>query len=130
MPPPSGVVASARHRLASAGTSLPSGLRHAVQRHRIEASQTLPRLSEAPVRARLREAAAMLDGLAGRLRAGDPRAVLARGYALVTDRAGHPVMSAAAVPPTGRLRLEFADGSVEVQRAPEPLAKRQGSLAI
>ena len=130
MPPPAGVLASARHRMAVAGTGLPTGLRHAVQRHRIEAGRTLPRLTEAPVRARLREMAARLEGLAGRLHAADPRAVLARGYALVTDAAGRPVTSAAAVRPAGRLSLEFADGVVTVQRVGDRLGTRQQELAI
>ena len=130
MPPPGGVLAAARHRSAAAAAGLPSALRHAVQRQRIHAAQTLPRLSASPVRAGLREAAARLEGLAGRLQAADPRAVLARGYALVTDRAGHPVTSAAAIGPAARLRLEFADGTVDVQRSPAPLAARQGALPI
>ncbi len=130
MPPASAVLAASRHRLAAAAVTLPVGLRHAVQRHRITAGQTLPRLGEAPVRARLREASATLEGLAARLQAGDPRAVLARGYALVTDRAGRPVTSASAVGPGARLRLEFADGAVDVRREAEPLARRQGSLGL
>ena len=130
MPPPAGVLAAARHRTAAASAALPSALRHAVQRQRIEAAQTLPRLSASPVRGRLREAAARVEGLAGRLQAADPRAVLARGYALVTDRAGRPVTSAGSIGPAARLRLEFADGAVDVQRSPEPLGIRQGSLPI
>ena len=127
MPPPAGMVAAARHRMAVAASGLPAALRHAVQRARIDAGRTLPRLSEAPVRARLREAAARLEGLAGRLQAGDPRAVLARGYAMVTDAAGRPVTSAASIGPAARLRLEFADGSVEVQRSAAS-GKRQPEL--
>ncbi|MBC7801532.1 MAG: exodeoxyribonuclease VII large subunit, partial [Gemmatimonadaceae bacterium] len=42
-------------------------------------------------------------------------AVLARGYALVLDGAGHAVTSAADVAPGVRLRLRFADGSVGVK---------------
>ncbi len=130
MPPPSSVLAAARHRSATAAAALPSALRHAVQRHRIEAAHTLPRLSEAPVRSRMREVAARLDGLAGRLEAANPRAVLARGYALVTDPAGRPVTSAGAVRPAARLRLEFADGAVDVQRVSEKTAKRQQELPL
>ena len=129
MPPPAGVVAAARHRIAVAAAGLPAALRHAVQRHRIDAGRTLPRLSEAPVRGRLREAAARLEGLAGRLQAGDPRAVLARGYAMVTDVAGRPVTSAASIASAARLRLEFADGSVEVQRS-GGAGKRQAELPL
>lgn len=40
------------------------------------------------------------------------RSVLARGFALVRDQAGHPLHAAAAVTPGARLSLEFADGRV------------------
>ncbi len=88
------------------------------------------RVTEAPLRSRLREAAARVEGLAARLEAADPRAVLARGYVLVTDRAGQPVTSAAAVRPAARLTLEFGDGAVAVQRVPEGGSKRQGMLPL
>jgi exodeoxyribonuclease VII large subunit len=42
------------------------------------------------------------------------RGVLARGFALVRDKDGHPVHSAAAVGPHARLSVEFADGHVGV----------------
>jgi len=40
------------------------------------------------------------------------KAVLARGYALVFDAAGHPLTTAAAVKPGAGLRISFADGDV------------------
>ena len=40
------------------------------------------------------------------------RSVLARGFALVRDEAGHPVHAAADIGPGARLDLEFADGRV------------------
>ena len=130
MPAAATVLAPARLRAATAAAGLPAGLRHAVQRHRIEAARTLARLTEAPVRAGLREMAARLEGLAGRLHAADPRAVLARGYALVTDASGRPVTSAAAVRPAARLRLEFADGAVAVQRVGDKAGTRQTELTF
>ncbi len=130
MPAPGGVLAAARHRAEVAAAGLPVSLRHAVQRHRIVAAHTLPRLTDAPVRAGLRELTARLEGLAARLQAADPRAVLARGYALVTDAAGRPVTSAAGVRPAARLTLEFADGAVAVQRVGDKLGTRQQELAL
>ncbi len=130
MPQAATVLAAARHRSATATAGLPAALRHAVHRHRTEAARTLPRLTPAPVRAQLREQAARLEGLAGRLHAADPRAVLARGYALVTDAAGHPITSAAAIRPAARLRLEFADGAVAVQRVGDKLGTRQQELPL
>jgi exodeoxyribonuclease VII large subunit len=40
------------------------------------------------------------------------RGVLARGFALVRDEHGHAVHAAAAVGPSARLSIEFADGRV------------------
>ena len=40
------------------------------------------------------------------------RSVLARGFALVRDEAGHPLHAAAQVGPGARLEIEFADGRV------------------
>ncbi len=40
------------------------------------------------------------------------RSVLARGFALVRDEAGHPVHAAASVAPNALLSIEFADGRV------------------
>src|SRR6202012_1643882 len=42
------------------------------------------------------------------------RGVLARGFALVRDEAGHPVHAAAAIGPGAALSIEFADGRVGV----------------
>jgi exodeoxyribonuclease VII large subunit len=42
------------------------------------------------------------------------RGVLARGFALVRDRDGHPVHAAASVGPHARLLVEFADGTIGV----------------
>ena len=71
------------------------------------------RVSEAPLRASLREARAHLSGLGPRLEAASPLALLQRGYVLVTNPAGQPVTTAAAVKPGGRLRLHFGDGEVD-----------------
>ena len=51
-------------------------------------------MTDAPLRATLREAKSRLEGMAGRLEAVSPLAVLSRGYVLVTDRKGTPVTSA------------------------------------
>jgi exodeoxyribonuclease VII large subunit len=123
-----GLLTGVRHRLATAGAGLPSALRHAVQRHRIAASRALLQTGDGALIGRLREAAARVEGLGARLASADPRAVLARGYALVTDQSGRPVTSAGAVKPAARLRLEFGDGHVDVQRVADPASKRQQEL--
>jgi exodeoxyribonuclease VII large subunit len=53
-----------------------------------------------------------LDRLTLALAAHDPRRTLARGYALVEDRDGQPLTSAAAARAARRLSLRFHDDSV------------------
>ena len=54
-----------------------------------------------------------LVALGDRIRGADPRGVLARGYALVTDARGVVVKSAGALPPGTVFKVMFADGTVE-----------------
>jgi exodeoxyribonuclease VII large subunit len=54
-----------------------------------------------------------LDALALALAAHDPERVVERGYAVVDDRAGNVVTSAAAARRAGEVRLFFADAAVE-----------------
>ncbi|MEX8519085.1 MAG: exodeoxyribonuclease VII large subunit [Leptothrix sp. (in: b-proteobacteria)] len=53
--------------------------------------------------------------LEARWRALDPHAVLARGYALLTDAQGRPVMSVAQAAPGQALQAALADGQLQVQ---------------
>jgi exodeoxyribonuclease VII large subunit len=120
--------AARRHAsLDLCGQKLGAGLRHAVAGIHGRAGRTLGRLSDAPLHALLRETRARLDGTAARLESVSPLAVLQRGYAVVSDAAGHPLTSAAKVAPGARLRLRFADGEVGAT-ADRP--ERQGRLAI
>lgn len=57
---------------------------------------------------------ARLEGLARLLASLDPRALLARGYAMVRDGGGAIVTTAARARAAGSLRLAFADGEVPV----------------
>jgi exodeoxyribonuclease VII large subunit len=56
--------------------------------------------------------------------------VLQRGYALVSDPAGHPLTSAAAVKPGARLKLRFADGEVGATADGGRKMDRQGQLPL
>jgi exodeoxyribonuclease VII large subunit len=118
------LVANRQSALDLAGHRLVFCLRQAVGGIHNRANRVLGRLSDAPVRASLREARARLDGTAARLESVSPMAVLQRGYALVTDPAGHPLTSAATVRPGARLTLRFADGQVRAT------ADRQGDLGL
>ena len=84
--------------------------------------------TDAPLRARLREARARLEGLAARLESVSHRAVLARGYAAVFDAADHPLTTAAAVKPGAALRIAFADGDVQATAARGD--RRQAALPL
>ena len=59
--------------------------------------------------------AAALAADQGRLTALDPRATLARGYAIIADPSGRPITSAAAIAPGDPLRIQMHDGVVSAQ---------------
>ncbi|CAB4937032.1 unannotated protein [freshwater metagenome] len=56
-----------------------------------------------------------LEGTALALAAHDPHRVLERGYAMVTDGAGAVISTAEQARTSGRLQVDFADGSVDVE---------------
>jgi len=116
--------------LALCGQKLLGGLRHAVAAIHTHAGRSLARLTEAPLRALQRERAATLAGAGARLESVSPLAVLRRGYALVTDRAGRPLTTAASVAPGAALRLRFADGEVRATAEGGGPTERQGRLAL
>ena len=76
--------------------------------HMLVLNRTTARAHGADAAKRGRE----LERLALALAAHDPERTLARGYALVQDRGGEPLGSAAAARTARELRLRFHDGSV------------------
>ena len=80
---------------------------------------------EAPLPPRLREGRLRVENFGARLEAVSYAAVLARGFALVTNAKGVPVASAAQVSPGAALTIKFKDGDVAVKAAP-----MQGSLPL
>jgi exodeoxyribonuclease VII large subunit len=108
-----GLIASRRTGLAVASHRLDGAARRALTVLRGGAAHVLGRLTAAPLRATVREAKAHLVGLGPRLEGASPLAILQKGYVLVTTPAGDPVVSARAVKPGGRLRLNFGDGAVD-----------------
>jgi exodeoxyribonuclease VII large subunit len=124
------LVAARRGALMLAGAQLRAALHQTVQRRHTTASRTLARLTTAPLQAQLRESRTRLEGLAARLESVSYAAVLARGFALVFDSAGHPLTTAAAVPPGGRLRLKFADGDVRATTEGKRAPVAQGRLPL
>ena len=127
IPNPHALIAQRQSALALLSARHRTSLLHAVQAARTQAARTTGRLSPAPLQAALRERRARLEGWAARLDGASYEAVLARGFALVRDAAGHALPSAAAVKPGARLTLRFADGDVAaVADAP----RRQGALPL
>jgi len=108
-----GLVAARRSGLDLMAHRLSGAAGRAVTLLRGRADRITGRLTVSPLRGALREARAHLSGLGPRLDAASPLAILQRGYVLVTDPAGHPVVSAASVKPNARLRLRFGDGEVD-----------------
>ena len=101
-----------RNAIALASQGLGSGVRHRVSLLAQAEGRVSARLHSAPVVAGQREARARLEGLSARLGSVSYMAVLERGFALVSDPAGHPLTKAAEVAPRAALRLRFADGTV------------------
>ncbi len=124
------LVAQRRTGMERCGEKLVACLRHAVAGIHRRAGRTLERLTAAPVRACIRELSTKVAGLGNHLESVSPLAVLDRGYALVTDRAGHPLTSAGAVGPGEKLRLRFADGEVGATADGRPEMPRQGRLTF
>ncbi|HET6182145.1 MAG TPA: exodeoxyribonuclease VII large subunit [Acetobacteraceae bacterium] len=119
-----------RNSLLLCGQKLDSGLRHAVAGVHRRAGGVMARLSDASIRAALREYRARIAGDGGRLEAVSPLAVLKRGYVLVSDASGHTLTEAAQVKPGARLSLRFCDGEVGATADGGGPAARQGRLAL
>jgi exodeoxyribonuclease VII large subunit len=112
LPAPNTLLVARRHSLQLTSLRLLADLRQAVQSATGRAAVLLPRLTLAPIEARLRARQGELALLAARLEGASYERVLARGFALVRNRAGSPVTSAASVRPGTRLRIRFGDGEV------------------
>ena len=86
----------------------------ATQERRHEVALLGGRLAAAGPDRRVENESQRLLGLWKRLQAASPASVLNRGFAIVRDEAGRPIMRAAGVSAGARLRAEFADGEVRV----------------
>jgi exodeoxyribonuclease VII large subunit len=114
LPAPNTVLSPPAASLRLVAVGLGHALQRAAARHRDTQTRIAARLSPAPLLSGLREARTRLDSAAARLESVSHAAVLARGYAVVLDSAGHAVTRAAAVRPGARLALRFADGDTPV----------------
>ena len=101
-----------RELRASARRQTDTGRLH-VTRHAMTLERTAARAAEGDRTRRGRE----LERLALALAAHDPQRTMARGYALVQDRGGVPLGSAAAAREAAHLTLRFHDGAVAAEVA-------------
>lgn len=111
---PSRGLQSHHRRLADLSGRLgPSFL--AARRQMAVSLDALARETLQAVRSRLVLMDARLGRVESRLSGLDPRRVLTRGYAWVTDEQGRPLLSVASVRPGDRLRAVLNDGEVQAQ---------------
>jgi exodeoxyribonuclease VII large subunit len=101
------------HLLDLLAQRLHGAAQRGVERGRARSSAVETRLRAALVFARSRTAM-RVEGAAVRLAAVDPRRVLARGYAMLSDEGGHPVTSVAAMTRGDRLVATVSDGQAGV----------------
>ena len=129
MPAPLSLVGAARAQLRLEAAGLGHALQRATGRHRDAEARIAARLSPAPLLSAVREARTRLDASAARLESVSHQAVLARGYAVILDGAGHAITRAAGVQPGARLTLRFADGD-KAATADGLARSRQGALPL
>lgn len=91
------------------------GLRLALQRQRLQALAHRLRWAS---RQSVRHGQAGLDSVEQRLAAADPRALLARGYALLHDESGRLLRRAADARPGQRLTAQLQDGPLALEVSP------------
>jgi exodeoxyribonuclease VII large subunit len=102
-------------RLDDFSNRLAAALRAGAQHRRQELTDLRSRLERASPAARLPLAAQRVQALRKRLQAASPASVLNRGFVVLRDEQGKPVMRRAAVQTGQRLAAEFADGSAPLR---------------
>ena len=107
---PSAQVEQAWLRLDDLGNRLGAALRQSVGQRREQLVAARARLDHASPETRVRFESQTLLGLWKRLQAASPVSVLNRGFAIVRDEAGQPVVRRAGVMPGQKLAVQFADG--------------------
>jgi exodeoxyribonuclease VII large subunit len=113
-------IASQHLRLTVVAHRLRSGLLARLEREHRALAAAEAQLKHATTR-RLGDGTADVERLRLRLELLDPRLVLERGYALLTDAAGQPVSSVSQTHAGQALRATLADGSVDLTVSPRPV---------
>jgi len=104
-------------RVDDLANRLGSALRASTQARRQRLAEAGSRLERASPAARLEIASHRLSALGKRLESASPVSVLNRGYVIMRDARGTPVIRRAAVKSGQELAAEFADGTVKVSAA-------------
>ena len=116
---PSGLVARQQMQLARLAQHMRHGVLLKLQRL-AHTQQALGADLPVKLQRRLAQHADRLDRASLRLELLNPRVVLQRGYALLTDADGHAVTSVQQARPGDALRATLADGAVDVTVAAQP----------
>ena len=116
---PSSLVEKGYLRLDDMSNRLGSALRRSVQLRRQGLSDTVARFDRVSPQTRVEIESHRLLSLYKRLHGASPASVLNRGFAIIRDEAGIPVLRRSGVVPGQRLEAEFADGRT-------PLRAEQG----
>ncbi len=109
-------------RLDDCSNRLAAALREAVQAPRRRLTEVRSGLERASPAVRVKFATQQVGALAARLTAASAGSVLNRGFAIVRDADGKPVMRAASIKAGQSLAAEFSDGSVPVRAEGSPRA--------
>jgi len=112
---PAAQVESGYLRLDDLANRLGSALRASVQARRQQLADVRARLLRRSPQERVEAESQRLLSLWKRLQAASPASVLNRGFAIMRDEAGEPVMRRAKVRAGQRLGAEFADGTAPVR---------------
>ncbi len=102
-------------RLDDFSNRLATALRTAVHHRRQRLAEARALLERSSPAARLPLAAHRLEALGKRLRAASPGSVLHRGFVILRDEQGKPVLRRAKVRAGQKLAAEFADGSASLR---------------
>ncbi len=102
-------------RLDDLGNRLVAALRDAAQARRQQLGEARAALARVSPEFRVQTESHRLLALWKRLQAASPASVLNRGFAIVRDEAGRPVMRRAEIAPGQKLVTEFADGTASVR---------------
>lgn len=108
------LVAPQRQRLDDLSDRLPQGLRLTLSHADRRLAQAGAALRPAMIAQRVAAARERVEGLWRLASSLDPRRMLARGYAMVTDTEGQVLTAASAARAAQHLVLDFADGAVAV----------------